>query len=138
MRGQEKWPISQTVKTSPSHGEDMGSIPVWVTRDSSSVSFLQDSYRVRYVGFPLILLSPLRDLLERMDLLNPLIKVLCAIVRGAFFVLCAIFARSAANAPKTFKKTIKISKKETKPIAKREKMVYNKCNYVADSVRRKF
>ena len=31
VRGQEKWPISQTAKTSPSHGEDMGSIPVWVT-----------------------------------------------------------------------------------------------------------
>ena len=26
-----KWPLSQTVKTSPSHGEDMGSIPVGVT-----------------------------------------------------------------------------------------------------------
>ena len=25
------WPLSQTAKTSPSHGEDMGSIPVWVT-----------------------------------------------------------------------------------------------------------
>ncbi len=25
------WPLSQTVKTSPSHGEDMGSIPVGVT-----------------------------------------------------------------------------------------------------------
>ena len=26
------WPLSQTAKTSPSHGEDMGSIPVGVTK----------------------------------------------------------------------------------------------------------
>ena len=30
----ESWPLSQTVKTSPSHGEDMGSIPVGVTTGS--------------------------------------------------------------------------------------------------------
>ena len=29
------WPLSQTAKTSPSHGEDMGSIPVGVTNFTS-------------------------------------------------------------------------------------------------------
>ena len=54
VRGQEKWPISQTAKTSPSHGEDMGSIPVWVTN-----LFLQDSDRNGYARHSLILLAPL-------------------------------------------------------------------------------
>ena len=31
MRVMWSWPLSQTAKTSPSHGEDMGSIPVGVT-----------------------------------------------------------------------------------------------------------
>ena len=32
-------PLSQTVKTSPSHGEDMGSIPVGVTKRNKSELF---------------------------------------------------------------------------------------------------
>ena len=32
-------PLSQTVKTSPSHGEDMGSIPVGVTKQNKSELF---------------------------------------------------------------------------------------------------
>ena len=41
-----RWPLSQTVKTSPSHGEDMGSIPVGVTTKQAErlASFMQVSF----------------------------------------------------------------------------------------------
>ena len=58
MQGQAR-PVSQTVKTSPSHGEDMGSIPVRVTNDSLVLS---DSKRIPIaLGmriFSLILCAP--------------------------------------------------------------------------------
>ena len=57
-----RWPLSQTVKTSPSHGEDMGSIPVGVTtlnirrhppaflmQDSSAVGMHTVAYILRAV-----------------------------------------------------------------------------------------
>ncbi len=63
IQGQAR-PISQTVKTSPSHGEDMGSIPVWVTRDTlcqSLAGFLSSLvYGMRQMC-TLILYSPSRS-----------------------------------------------------------------------------
>ena len=44
MQGQART-VSQTVKTSPSHGEDMGSIPVWVTSGTPMACQF-------HVGFP--------------------------------------------------------------------------------------
>ena len=67
MQGQAR-PVSQTVKTSPSHGEDMGSIPVRVTNDSL---VLLDSRRIPialgmriFFAYTLCAVS-----LERLDLL---------------------------------------------------------------------
>lgn len=42
-----QWPLSQAAKTSPSHGEGMGSIPVGVTRQTKSESVSQRK-RIRF------------------------------------------------------------------------------------------
>ena len=46
----ESWPLSQTVKTSPSHGEDMGSIPVGVTKQAASLRTGRSCRRFRAIS----------------------------------------------------------------------------------------
>lgn len=52
MQVVKQWPLSQTAKTSPSHGEDMGSIPVGVTNFTSLclLPFSKFPFHSRYVA----------------------------------------------------------------------------------------
>ena len=85
-----RWPLSQTVKTSPSHGEDMGSIPVGVTNckypedlcPKVLAFYMQEAFSNAYAVERLSIgIAPRR----RCFLLSEKKCGLCGILRGLLF-----------------------------------------------------